>query len=110
MEKRLSAGEQGPLALILAPTRELAKQIYEETCKLAQFCYDDRLAQVRDPHIKVVCMVGGESIAVQSSLASSGVDVLIGTPGRILDCLRNYYIVLNQTNYVCDFDFDYKQR
>ena len=45
-------------------------------------------------------MVGGESIAIQSSLASGGLDVLIGTPGRILDCLNNYYIVLNQTNYV----------
>ena len=45
-------------------------------------------------------MVGGESIVEQSSLASNGCDILIGTPGRILDCLERHFLVLNQANYV----------
>lgn len=100
MEKRLNTGEQGPLALVLAPTRELAKQIFEEAQKLATYCRDARLAGRREERVKIVCMVGGESIVEQSSLASNGCDVLIGTPGRIVDCLERHFLVLNQANYV----------
>ena len=99
-EKRLNTGEQGPLALVLAPTRELAKQIFEEAQKLATYCRDARLAGRREERVKIVCMVGGESIVEQSSLASNGCDVLIGTPGRIVDCLERHFLVLNQANYV----------
>jgi len=100
IDKRIDTREQGPLALVLAPTRELAKQIYDETVKLSQFCRDSRLQTERDDRVKVVCMVGGESIVEQSSLASNGCDILIGTPGRILDCLERHFLVLNQANYV----------
>ena len=43
IDKRIDTREQGPLALVLAPTRELAKQIYDETGKLSQYCRDSRL-------------------------------------------------------------------
>lgn len=68
--------------------------------KLAQYCYDERLEGSRDAHVKAVCIVGGESIVEQSSLTTNGCDILIGTPGRLLDCLDHHYIVLNQTNYI----------
>ena len=100
MDIRIKTREEGPLALIMAPTRELAKQIQEETMKLAQYCYEPRLEGYRDPHIKAVCIVGGESITQQSSLTTNGCDILIGTPGRLLDCLDHHYITLNQTNYI----------
>lgn len=80
--------------------RELARQIQEETVKLAEFCVDERLAHDRDPHVRIVCVVGGESILDQASLATNGCDVLIGTPGRLLECLERHFIVLNQANYV----------
>ena len=48
IDKRIDTREQGPLALVLAPTRELAKQIYDETVKLSQFCRDSRLQTERD--------------------------------------------------------------
>ena len=83
-----------------ARIRELAKQIRDDTVQLSQFCVDSRLASIRDPHIRVVCMVGGESIIEQSSFLSNGCDILIGTPGRLLDCLEQHYVVLNQTNYI----------
>ena len=68
--------------------------------KLAQFCYDKRLEGHRDARIKAVCIVGGESIVEQSSLTTNGCDILIGTPGRLLDCLDHHYIALSQTNYI----------
>ena len=72
----------------------------EEAQKLATYCRDARLAGRREERVKIVCMVGGESIVEQSSLASNGCDVLIGTPGRIVDCLERHFLVLNQANYV----------
>ena len=100
LDSRINSKEQGPLAVVMAPTRELAKQIRDDTVQLSQFCVDSRLASIRDPHIRVVCMVGGESIIEQSSFLSNGCDILIGTPGRLLDCLEQHYVVLNQTNYI----------
>lgn len=100
LEARLQSKEQGPLAVVMAPTRELAKQIRDDAEKLAQFCVDERLAQSRSPRIRIVCMVGGESIVEQSSFLSNGCDILIGTPGRLLDCLERHFVVLNQTNYI----------
>lgn len=100
IEARLQSKEQGPLAVVMAPTRELAKQIRDDAEKLAQFCVDERLAQSRSPRIRIACMVGGESIVEQSSFLSNGCDILIGTPGRLLDCLERHFVVLNQTNYI----------
>ena len=100
IETRLQSKEQGPLAVVMAPTRELAKQIRDDAEKLAQFCVDERLAQSRSPRIRIACMVGGESIVEQSSFLSNGCDILIGTPGRLLDCLERHFVVLNQTNYI----------
>ena len=51
IDKRIDTREQGPLALVLAPTRELAKQIYDETVKLSQFCRDSRLQTERDDRV-----------------------------------------------------------
>eukprot|EP00750_Incisomonas_marina_P009222 INCI15854.1.p1 GENE.INCI15854.1~~INCI15854.1.p1 ORF type:complete len:600 (+),score=134.34 INCI15854.1:914-2713(+) len=79
----------GPLAIIMAPTRELAQQIEEETVKIARFM-----------EISVVSMVGGQSIHDQGFLIRKGCDILIATPGRVIDALDNRYVVLNQCNYI----------
>ncbi len=79
----------GPLAIIMAPTRELAQQIEEETVKIAKYM---------DVH--VVSMVGGQSIQDQGVLIRKGCDILIATPGRVIDALANRYVVLNQCNYI----------
>lgn len=80
---------EGPLAVIMAPTRELAQQIDEECSKLAK--YTDFIS---------ACVVGGQSIEEQGFKLRKGVHIVIGTPGRICDCLENNYLVLNQCNYV----------
>jgi len=81
--------EEGPLAVVMAPTRELAQQIHEEYNKLARFT-----------SFTAICIVGGQSIEEQGFRLRKGVQVVIGTPGRICDCLSNNYMVLNQCNYV----------
>ena len=81
--------QDGPLALIMAPTRELAIQIETETKKIAKYA-----------GIKVVCVVGGVSIQEQGALVRAGCDIIVATPGRMLDCMSNRYVVLNQCNYI----------
>jgi len=80
---------QGPLALIMAPTRELAQQIEEECIKLAKYT-----------NFITANVVGGQSIEDQGFRLRKGVHIVIGTPGRLCDCLQNNYLVLNQCNYV----------
>jgi ATP-dependent RNA helicase DDX23/PRP28 len=81
--------DQGPLAVIMAPTRELALQIEEECIKLLKFT-----------DYRTVSVVGGQSIEDQGFRLRKGVEIVIGTPGRMLDCIENNYLVLNQCNYV----------
>ena len=73
----------------MAPTRELAQQIEEETLKFARYL-----------GIKVFSIVGGESIYDQGQRCRQGCEVLIATPGRLIDCLEMQYAVLNQCNCV----------
>jgi hypothetical protein len=85
-----TVAEEGPLALIMAPTRELALQIDVEINKL--------LSSQR--HVKSLAVVGGQSITEQASKLRSGVHVVVGTPGRINDCVEMAYLVLNQCSYI----------
>ncbi|XVF29244.1 hypothetical protein REPUB_Repub15cG0104400 [Reevesia pubescens] len=80
---------EGPYAVVMAPTRELAQQIEDETMKFAHYL-----------GIKVVSIVGGQSIEEQGFKIGQGCEVVIATPGRLLDCLERRYAVLNQCNYV----------
>ncbi|GLD96718.1 hypothetical protein PINS_up005401 [Pythium insidiosum] len=91
-------GEQGPLALVMAPTRELALQIEQEAIKLCKFTAVG-LAEKQHP-IRTLSVVGGQSIEDQAFKLRQGVDIIIGTPGRLMDCMENHYLVLNQCNYV----------
>ena len=65
----------GIKALILVPTRELALQVCDEIISLAA------------KRIEVVAVYGGQSISEQQRRIRRGVDVVVGTPGRILDLI-----------------------
>ncbi|SBT71691.1 ATP-dependent RNA helicase DDX23, putative [Plasmodium malariae] len=81
--------QDGPYALVIAPSRELAIQIYEETNKFASYC-----------SCRTVAVVGGRNAESQAFELRRGVEIVIGTPGRLQDCLEKAYTVLNQCNYV----------
>ncbi|CAL9216522.1 unnamed protein product [Arabidopsis halleri] len=80
---------EGPYALVMAPIRELAHQIEEETVKFARYL-----------GFKATSITGGESIEKQALKLSQGCEIVIATPGRLLDCLERRYVVLNQCNYL----------
>ena len=79
LQKFVSARERGdkkmPVALIVAPTRELAVQIEE----------DARLLSSGIEKYRIGCFYGGVGYAKQDKQIAEGVDLIIGTPGRILD-------------------------
>jgi len=79
----------GPYALIMAPTRELAMQIEGETKKFAV-----------EMKLKTMTIVGGVDIHMQSALATNGVEIIIATPGRLLDSLQKRFLALNQCKYI----------
>ncbi|KAH0886754.1 hypothetical protein HID58_062850, partial [Brassica napus] len=80
---------EGPYAVVMAPTRELAQQIEEETVKFAHYL-----------GFRVTSIVGGQSIEEQGLKITQGCEIVIATPGRLIDCLERRYAVLNQCNYV----------
>ncbi|XP_076436582.1 putative ATP-dependent RNA helicase DDX23 [Babylonia areolata] len=86
---RLEDADQGPYAIILAPTRELAQQIEEETRKFGE-CLG----------IRVVSVIGGISREEQGFKLRQGCEIVIATPGRLIDVLENRYLVLSQCTYV----------
>jgi len=80
---------EGPLALVIAPTRELAQQI-EEVAREYR-----RVAQ-----IKTVCCIGGEARGRQLGMYDNGAELMIGTPGRINDFLECGDMKLNNVGFV----------
>ncbi|KAF5299388.1 hypothetical protein FQR65_LT09429 [Abscondita terminalis] len=87
--ERNEDADQGPYAIILAPTRELAQQIEEETSKFGQ-----------PLGIRTVVVVGGLSREEQGFRLRMGCEIVIATPGRLIDVLENRYLVLNQCTYI----------
>ncbi|XP_042486924.1 DEAD-box ATP-dependent RNA helicase 53, mitochondrial-like [Macadamia integrifolia] len=78
---------RNPLALVLAPTRELARQVEKEFHDSA-------------PNLDTLCVYGGVSISHQMRTLNYGVDVVVGTPGRIIDLLKRGALVLSEVQFV----------
>ena len=79
-------------ALILTPTRELALQIYENFC-----------AYGKNLPLRCCVIFGGVSQNPQTDQLKAGVDVLVATPGRLLDLMGQGFISLKQTeSFVLD--------
>jgi len=77
-------------AIVLCPTRELAIQVAEELRKLAKFMHG----------IKVLPVYGGQEITKQIRHLKTGVQVIIGTPGRLMDHMRRKTIRLENISMV----------
>ena len=75
--------------LVLAPTRELAQQITEETRRLGSFT-----------GVRILTVYGGQSINVQHDGLRQGVHVVVGTPGRIIDHLERGWLDLRAVKFV----------
>ncbi|XP_066931874.1 nucleolar RNA helicase 2-like isoform X1 [Clytia hemisphaerica] len=78
-----------PMALVLAPTRELAMQIYKE------------FEKYKAKKISVSCFYGGAPYEQQEHEMREGIDVLVGTPGRIMDYLHKGKLNFSNLKHAC---------
>jgi ATP-dependent RNA helicase DDX46/PRP5 len=96
----------GPIGLILAPTRELAVQIHYECRRFAKAV-----------GLRVVCVYGGSGVAEQIAGLRRGSDIIVATPGRLIDMLcansgrvlslsRLSYVVLDEADRMFDLGFE----
>ncbi|CAL1540418.1 unnamed protein product [Lymnaea stagnalis] len=101
-QRQVTKGE-GPVVLVLAPTRELAQQI-----KSVGSAYGRLLG------INTCCVFGGQSKLVQTRHLSEGPDIVVATPGRLLDFIemgvvnldRTTYVVLDEADRMLDMGFE----
>jgi ATP-dependent RNA helicase DeaD len=82
-------GDRSVQALVLAPTRELAVQITEEMRKLGAFT-----------HIRVTTIYGGQPVYIQRDELRRGPQVVVGTPGRIIDLIKRGWLDLRSVRFV----------
>lgn len=85
---KMSNGRR-PLCLMLSPTRELAQQISDVLCETGKPC-----------GVHSLCVYGGTSKQPQISSLKSGVDIVIGTPGRLKDLMEMGICCLNEVSFV----------
>ncbi|XP_071951995.1 probable ATP-dependent RNA helicase DDX46 [Antedon mediterranea] len=98
--------DEGPISMILTPTRELAMQIYKECKKFT-----------KSHGLKAVCVYGGTGISEQIAELKRGAEIIVCTPGRMIDMLaanngrvtnlrRCTYLVLDEADRMFDMGFE----
>ncbi len=101
--EHIEAGDQGIQALILSPTRELALQITDDLCHLAAFL----------PTIRIAAIYGGQNIDRQMDQLKKKPQIIVATPGRLIDHLRRrsirldtvHTVVLDEADRMLDMGF-----
>ena len=79
-----------PKAVVLSPTRELAQQIAQDLTNLAQFL----------PETRVVCVYGGAGLEKQQKQLKAGCQIVVATPGRLMDHYRHHALDLSQVTTI----------
>ena len=93
----------GPIVLVMAPTRELAQQIQEQAYKFASPC-----------QLRTACLFGGAPKGAQIRDLERGSEIVVATPGRLIDILemgkvnfkRCTYVVLDEADRMLDMGFE----
>jgi len=96
----------GPIAVIVTPTRELATQICDDACKFS-----------KSLGLRVVAIYGGPNISEQIGMLKPGAEVIVCTPGRMIEILtvnsgrvtnlnRCTYLVLDEADRLFDMGFE----
>ncbi|XP_026205733.1 ATP-dependent RNA helicase DDX42 isoform X1 [Anabas testudineus] len=105
-QKELEAGE-GPIAVIVCPTRELCQQIHAE-CKRFGKAYS----------LRSVAVYGGGSMWEQAKALQEGAEIVVCTPGRLIDHVKKKatslqrvtYLVYDEADRMFDMGFEYQVR
>ncbi|CAD8106497.1 unnamed protein product [Paramecium sonneborni] len=99
--------KEGPIGLIMVPTRELGQQVFLETKKYAQLF-----------NISVCALLGGENKHHQWKELRAGVDIIVATPGRLIEMVKKKatnmqrctYVVLDEADQMFSLGFEYQIR
>lgn len=102
MDQRELGDGEGPIGLILAPTRELSQQIYLEAKKFGKVF-----------NLRVVCCFGGGSKWDQTKALHDGAEIVVATPGRMIDLIkvkatnlhRVTFLVLDEADRMFDIGY-----
>ncbi|RHZ83009.1 hypothetical protein Glove_100g23 [Diversispora epigaea] len=88
-DKKFSSFKRGrlPKVIVMTPTRDLAKQISTEFESIA-------------PSLKTLCIYGGVAYDLQNQGLREGIDILVGTPGRVLDHIDRGNLKLSEVKFV----------
>ena len=105
-QPQMQLGE-GPIGLILSPTRELATQIYTEAKKFAKIF-----------SIRVCAIVGGGGKYEMSKALKEAPEIVVATPGRLIEMIRNKstnltrctMVVLDEADRMFEMGFEYQMR
>ncbi|XP_061747429.1 probable ATP-dependent RNA helicase DDX46 isoform X2 [Nerophis ophidion] len=106
MDQRPLEESEGPISVIMTPTRELALQITKECKKFS-----------KSLGLRVVCVYGGTGISEQIAELKRGAEIIVCTPGRMIDMLgansgrvtnlrRATYVVLDEADRMFDMGFE----
>ncbi|KAL6447461.1 hypothetical protein ACFW04_001566 [Cataglyphis niger] len=106
-----------PQAIIIEPSRELAEQTYNQIQKvnenLNKFCHRDCICDInemtlsffqfktylKNPTIRELLVIGGVNVKEQIATLNSGVDIVVGTPGRLEDLIQGGYLLLTHCRF-----------
>jgi ATP-dependent RNA helicase DDX41 len=97
---------EGPVGIILAPSRELARQTYELVSELATALTTppagDSREKNRYPQLRTQLLIGGESVRDQvQTVQQQGIHCVVATPGRLRDLLKRKALNLMICRYIC---------
>lgn len=88
---------EGPVGIILCPSRELANQTFEN---IGAWC--GALAQSgKYPQLNCLLCIGGISMSEQSHTMNKGLHIVVATPGRLIDMLEKKRFTFNNCKYLC---------
>lgn len=90
---------EGPVGVVLCPSRELATQTYENI-----IAWTEAIAKEpggRYPQLNTLLCIGGISMGDQSHAMSKGLHIVVATPGRLQDMLEKKRFTFNNCKYLC---------
>ena len=108
LDQRPIEKNEGPISIVVAPIRELCQQIYLEAKKFAKLF-----------NLKVISIIGGENKTDQWRDIKYGAEILIATPGRLIDLVKKgafelnsrcSFLVLDEVDKMFDMGFEYQIR
>jgi len=88
---------EGPVGVILCPSRELANQTYDN---VVGWC-SSLVKEGKYPQLNTLLCMGGISMSEQSQVLNKGLHIVVATPGRLIDMLEKKRFTFNNCKYLC---------